>query len=560
MGGAQHRTTPSSAVVASQKHHDILARADFVLRGISEGVIVQDIDGRLVYANDAAARLCGFEDARTLLETLPHEIMARFEVLDEDGAPVDAARLPGRRALAGEETDTLLVRVRHRATGKTWWSMLRAHAITDESGVPELAVNIWHDVTAQQRQRIAAKLLAEATARLGTSLDYAETLKSVAQALVPGLADWCGVDLVEDGVARSLAVAHVDPEKVQFAHDFRLKYPPDPSSARGVSNVVRTGVAELYRELPEELLRAGTRDEEHFRALEKLGLKSLMIVPIVVRGKPEGALTLAAAESAHCYDDDDLTLACELGRRAGTAIENARAYAAAQRAIHARDEFLAVAGHELRTPLAALMLQIESLRVAMATGVLTKNPERFAARIDKTLGQTVRLARLVDGLLDISRIADGPVDLRIEEVDVAALVRDTCDRFTEDASQVGCELVVEIEGPCVRGCDPQRIEQVLSNLLSNAMKYGAGSRIDVRCARGSGGVTISVRDRGIGIAPADHERVFRRFERAVSERNYPGLGLGLWITREIVAAHGGSVEVESEVGRGSTFRVHLPEK
>ncbi len=560
MGTAQHRTSPSSAVVASKKYQDVLARADFVLHGLSEGVTVQDADGRLVYANDAAARICNYPSARALLDASPREIMDRFDVFDELGQPVSAGRLPGRRALAGEQPDALLVRVRHRATGKTWWSMLRAHAILDDNGVPELAVNIWHDVTAQQRQRTASKFLAEATARLSASLDYEETLKSVAQALVPGLADWCGVDLVEAGISRSLAVAHVDPAKVQFARDFRLKYPPNPASKSGVANVLRTGVAELYRELSEPMLRAGARDEEHFRAIMELGITSLMVVPILVAGRAEGALTLAVAGSGHQYDEDDLALACELGRRAGTAIENARAYGSAQRAVQARDEFLAVAGHELRTPLAALMLQIESLKVAMGSGALAKDPDRFATRIDKTFGHALRLARLVDGLLDVSRIAEGPVELRLEEIDLAALVSDTCDRFTEDASHAGCELVVHRGAPCIGRWDPQRLEQIVSNLLSNAMKYGASQRIDVRCAFTETIATVSFEDRGIGIAPDDCARVFGRFERAVSERNYPGLGLGLWITRELVVAHGGSIEVKSEVGRGSTFTVCLPRR
>jgi signal transduction histidine kinase len=548
------------AQASVERYRELLARSDFVLRGLSDGVSVHDAQGRLVYANDAAARICGFPDARTMLDCEPGEIVARFELLDEDENPLDSGQLPGRRVFAGETPAPMLLRVRHRATGKTWWSLVRAHAIFDEEGRPQLAVNIWHDATAEQKQRTAARFLSEATARLATSLDYGETLKAVAQALVPELADWCGVDLVEDGEPRSLAVAHVDPAKVQLARELRLEYPSDPNAPSGAPNVLRTGIPELYVDLSPELVRARARDEEHFRAIMELGLRSLMIVPILVGGKPEGVLTLASSEeSGRRYDTADLALACELGRRAGTAIENARAYRAAQRAVRARDEFLAVAGHELRTPLAALMLQIESLKVAMGTGAIAKDPERFATRIDKTFGHALRLARLVDGLLDVSRIAEGRVELRIELVDMAALVRDTCDRFTDDAARAGCELTV-ISGAerCTGRWDPHRLEQVVSNLLTNAMKYGAGMPIIVRCDCRDDFVVVSFEDHGIGIAPEDRDRVFRRFERAVSERNYPGLGLGLWITRELVAAHGGTVTVESELAVGSRFTVTLP--
>ncbi|MDB5213481.1 MAG: Chemotaxis protein methyltransferase CheR [Myxococcaceae bacterium] len=554
-----HRSS-RSALAAGEKYREVLTRADLVLSGLADGVTVQDAHGRLLYVNDAAAHICGFADAETMLATPPAEIMNRFAVLDEHGEPIDPDQLPGRRVLAGETPEPMLLSVRQLADGRTWWTSVRAHAIHDADGVPELAVNIWYDATQEQKQRTAARFLAEATSRLASSIDYAETLKAVAQALVPELADWCGVDLIEEGVSRSLAVAHADPAKVQMAAELRAKYPADPNATAGTPGVLRSGIAELYRVLPPELIRAGAKDEAHFRALMELGLHSLMIVPILVGGRAEGTLTLASAESRRSFDDDDLALACEIGRRAGTAIENARAYRSAKRAIRARDEFLAVAGHELRTPLAALMLQIESIRLAMDTGAVATQPERFSMRLDKTFGHALRLARLVDGLLDISRVAEGRVELLVEDVDVAALVRDTCDRFTEDATRAECELTVIAPVPCPGRFDAQRLEQVVSNLLSNAMKYGASKPITVRCEALGQHLVVSCEDHGIGIGAEDHERVFRRFERAVSERNYAGLGLGLWISRELVTAHGGTITLESELGRGSKFTVTLPLK
>ncbi|MDB5213653.1 MAG: hypothetical protein JWO86_1580 [Myxococcaceae bacterium] len=549
-----------SALLAGEKYRDVLVRADLVLAGLADGVTIQDADGRLLYVNDAAAHICGFADAETMLATPRSEIIERFAILDEHGRPLDPDQLPGRRVLAGESPEPMLLSVRHLADGRTWWTNVRAHAILDGDGVPELAVNIWYDATQEQKQRTAARFLAEATSRLASSIDYAETLKAVAEALVPEMADWCGVDLVEEGVRRSLAVAHADPAKVQMAAELRAKYPPDPNSISGVYGVLRSGVPELYRELTLEMMRAGAKSDAHHRAMMELGLHSLMIVPILVGGRAEGTLTLASSESRRTYDDDDLALACEIGRRAGTAIENARAYRSAQRAIRARDEFLAVAGHELRTPLAALMLQIESIRLAMSSGAVATEPERFSARLDKTFGHALRLARLVDGLLDVSRVAEGRIGLLLEDVDVAALVRDTCDRFTEDAARAGCELTVIAPLPCSGRFDAQRLEQVVSNLLSNAMKYGSSKPITVRCDAIGEHIVVSCQDQGIGIAAEDHERVFRRFERAVSERNYAGLGLGLWITRELATAHGGTITLESEPDRGTKVTVTLPLK
>jgi signal transduction histidine kinase/PAS domain-containing protein len=547
-----------STITPGEKYREALVQADVVLGGIADGVTVQDALGRLVYVNDAAARMCGFSDAAAMLATPADQIIERFEILDEHGLPVDPDVLPGRRVLAGQTPEPMVLRVRHLADGRTWWTSVRAHAIRGDDGAPELAVNVWYDATQEQRKRAAAGFLAEASSRLATSIDYAETLKAVAQALVPELADWCAVDFVEDGVTSLLAVAHADPAKVEMAAAFRTKYPPAEGSEHGVPGVLRTGQAELYPMLSAERLRESAKDEEHFRAIMALGIHSLMIVPIVVGARAEGTLTLASSESRRRFDEGDLALACEIGRRAGTAIENARAYRAAQAAIRARDEFLAVAGHELRTPLAALMLQIESIRLAMANEGSAFEPARFSTRLDKTFGHALRLARLVDGFLDVTRIAENRVELRVEQVDVAALVRDTCERFAEDAVRAGCDLTIVAPGPCVGRFDAQRLEQVVSNLLSNAMKYGSSKPIMVRCEQREGQLVVSFEDHGIGIAVEDRERVFRRFERAVSERNYAGLGLGLWITRELVSAHGGTITVASEVGHGSTFTVRLP--
>lgn len=544
----------------SDKYRESFARADVLLRGIADGVTVQDREGRLVYANDAAARQCGLPDARTMLAASTHEILDRFEMQDEHGAPLDPALLPGRRALAGEASASLLLRVRDRKTGRVWWSLVRAHAITNEGGVPELAVNIWHDASKEQRQREAARLLADATSRLAASLDYSDTLVSVARALVPGLADFCSVDLLDHGVIRPLAVAHADREREQQAQAFLASYPPDPDATTGVAAVLRSGIAELHPELSPQ--RAGTvaRDDRHDAAKRTLGLCSSMIVPIVVEGKAAGTLSLATAESGRRYDEDDLELAREIGRRAGTAIAHARAYASAKMAIRSRDEFLAVAGHELRTPLAALMLQIESLKLNMKSGVLARDPERFAMRIDKSFGHALRLARLVDGMLDVPRISDGRIELKREEIDLSVLVRETCERFADDATRAGSTLTVHEAHACTGHWDPSRLEQIVSNLLTNATKYGGGKPIDVRFACARDTVTLLVEDHGIGIAAEDRERIFRRFERAVSERNYPGFGLGLWITRELVLAHGGSIHVTSEPSRGSTFTVTLPRR
>jgi two-component system OmpR family sensor kinase len=225
-------------------------------------------------------------------------------------------------------------------------------------------------------------------------------------------------------------------------------------------------------------------------------------------------------------------------------------------ALRARDEFLSVASHELRTPITVAQLQIQRLRRRLHRGQLEAG--RLAAQIESTAASVERLGELVDALLDVSRVATGKVLAERVPLDLSAAVAGAASQLEQAARLNGSELRLEIE-PGVRGVgDPLRIEQVVTNLVSNAIKYGRGAPIVVRLARGGGRATLTVSDHGVGIAPGDVARIFDRFERASNARHYGGLGLGLWISREIVRASGGSIAVESEPGDGATFRVELP--
>ena len=229
-----------------------------------------------------------------------------------------------------------------------------------------------------------------------------------------------------------------------------------------------------------------------------------------------------------------------------------------QEAIDTRDEFLSVASHELKTPLAALQLQIDSLlRSASRPG--PGLPPRVKEKLDAIQRAGRRIGQLVNDLLDVSRIRAGRMDLKLEPVDLAQLAREAVERFRHEAAQAGSDLLLEAEGPLLGTWDRMRLEQVVSNLLSNALKYGDGKPVEVSAWAEDGLARLAVADRGIGIPRAQHERIFRRFERAVSSsRAIGGLGLGLWIAREIVTRLGGSIRVDSEVGRGSVFTVELP--
>jgi signal transduction histidine kinase len=230
-----------------------------------------------------------------------------------------------------------------------------------------------------------------------------------------------------------------------------------------------------------------------------------------------------------------------------------------QRAVHVRDDFLSMASHELRTPLTSLRVHIQgALRAAARRNEEAVPLAQYVAKLETLDHNVSRLAQLVDSLLDISRINAGKLDFELAEVDLAAVVKDVAHRFSEEASRAGCPLTVRAEHRVVGKWDRSRVDQVVTNLLTNALKYGAGAPVELSVREEPSHATLEIRDQGIGIRDEDRRRIFERFERAVPHENYSGFGLGLWIVNEIVSALGGSVAVESSPGKGAIFRVQLP--
>jgi signal transduction histidine kinase len=288
------------------------------------------------------------------------------------------------------------------------------------------------------------------------------------------------------------------------------------------------------------------------------GIRSALVAPIRVRAQPVACLCVTHSQIGRLFGEEEEQLAQFITALAGAAWENAEGFSRVEQAVRARDDFLAIASHELKTPLTPLQLQLDSLRRSLERAGM-KEPQVRSA-LDMMDRQVDRLTNLVQSLLDVARIAGGRLELQPEDVDLGELVREVALRFGREAEQAGSKLEVTTDGvlPLRGRWDPTRLEQVVTNLLSNAIKYGAGKPIAVRVTAGPGEVTLEIRDQGIGLSAEDARRIFRRFERAVSSRFYGGLGLGLYITRQITEAHGGEITVTSAPGEGATFRVTLP--
>ena len=297
-----------------------------ILDGVADAVTAQDASGRLVYANDAAARQLGLRSAGELIEADMSRILAKYELTDPSGEPFPYDDLPGRRALRGENPEPALVLYRNVETGESRWSQIKATAIRDEDGRAVFAINVVEDVTEHREREERQRFLADASGALAASLDVEETFPRVAALAARQIGDWCAIVANEGGALRTLAVAHADPEQRPVAEEMMRRYPLATFGPAYVDGALVEGRSELVPELTDERLRAVARDPEHLAVLRGLRPRSAMAVPMTVRGRVLGAIWLMTAESGRRLDEEDLLLVEELAGRCALALDNARLY------------------------------------------------------------------------------------------------------------------------------------------------------------------------------------------------------------------------------------------
>ena len=400
------------------------------------------------------------------------------------------------------------------------------------------------------------RLLGEATALMSQSLDHRGVLDALARLCARSFADWAVIDLEEKGTIVRIVGAHREPDKEPLLHELAARYPPRPGSATRVWDVLRTGEPLELSALTEDYIRSHCVDDQHAELVRRLGMRSMVIVPLRVRDAGIGALSLTSATSNR-FGRADVELAIELGRRMALAIDNARLLEDTRRALHLREEFLRIASHELRTPLASLRISTQALLRA-AEQKRAVSSAALDATVRRVLGNTARLEQLTSELLDVTRIEQGRLALDAVEVALDDLVRHAVEDLRPEIAASGSPVSIECAAPAIGRWDPFRLDQVVTNLVTNAAKFGAGKPIEIRVEQVGDTARLTVTDHGIGIDPERRPYVFERFERAVPSSNYGGLGLGLYLARSIVLAHGGTITADSEPGAGSTFTVLLP--
>jgi PAS domain S-box-containing protein len=459
----------------------------------------------------------------------------------EDQEPVLAALA---EAAAGGREPHLEFRILRPDGGLRWlesWGRLQA----DAAGQPRRLVGICADRTERKRIEEALRLLAEANSVLAASLDPDAILHAVARLAIPQLADYCLIDVVEEGVPRRVA-AHAIPsheERIQQA----LAYSPDLSREHHpIARAIRSGEVQMMPEVRPETLAAVSLSPEHLELLASFGIRSLLVVPLVARGKTRGSISLMFGASGRGYRAWEMTLAEELARRVALAIDNLHLYHDARLAVRARDQVLAVVSHDLRNLLNPIAFSAEQL---VASGV---SGERAIEVIRRSAGQ---METLIEELLDVACSEEGRLVLDRERLEAAELVREIVESHLAAATRRALRLADKVAAgtPPVEA-DRHRLLRVLANLVGNALKFTpAGGWITVGAEPwGETEVRFWVGDTGPGIAEEDQQHLFVPFWQATAQPR-GGTGLGLAIAKRIVEAHGGRLWVDSRPESGSVF-------
>lgn len=709
------------------------ARLAAIVQSSDDAIIGKDLDGIIQSWNAGAERLYGYTADEVIGESIG--------LLMPPELPNELSDIMAR--LRRNETIDHFESVRVCKDGRRVDVSVSISPIRDTTGQITGAASIARDVTAQKREQRLRRFLTEATTLLAGSLEYQQTLVQVAELAVPDLADWCTVNVVEDGVIRELVVAHVNPAKVEWARQLRERGKSNPNQDEVLQRVIRSGRPELYPLITDADLIAVAHDEEQLRLLREVGFSSAMIVPLKARGRTLGVLVLVSAESGRQYDERDLAVAEDVAWRAALAVDNARLYEGerrarqaaelardrlallqqvvvalaettrldevadvvlthglgtvggaagaiavvsddgaslvvvktvgypadmvsvwemfpltsdvlmaqaarkrqpvwiesaggwtkqepdaaairqrtgheryaalplivdgqvigcfgvafekaspfddderaflmalahqcavsvgrarlfeaervareqAQDAIRVRDEFLSVASHELRTPLTSLQAYAQlAIRRGQRTGTLDQ--EQTGRALDEIYRQAQRLNTLISQLLDISRIQAGHLVLEPQLVDLVPLVEQIVTAARAGAGDRAIEL--HLPDRLIVMVDGLRLEQVVTNLVDNAVKYSPpGAPVEVSAGQSDREtVEITVRDYGSGIPVDRRAAIFQRFYRAHADTYQSGLGLGLYISQQIVDLHGGTISAEFPEDGGSRFVVRLP--
>jgi signal transduction histidine kinase/PAS domain-containing protein len=542
-----------------------IRRTEAMIAGMSDGVMLVDGEGKVAFVNRAGQQLLGSHGVGTPI--FRHAEVYRLR--NAEGGEIDAKELPASQALAtgrAVEDKTLMIARPERSIAIAM-SATPLHDGGRTSGV----VVTFRDVTERreleertQAQAERAQILADAGAFFSSNIDPVWVTQAIAERTAEVLGDWSAV-ILKSGTSKEMQVAsihHRDMASLGLAWSYIYRQPLTIGEGI-IGQVVSTGYPSLMTNVGSAAMGVSPQanvTSYHVPAAQQLA--SLLILPLRTRREILGALVIAANDPERRMTDDKLPLAEVLAERAALAIENAKLYTEqvdARRKVEdlsrLKDEFLSIASHELRTPVTSIKGYTQLAKTLIRENDLATSEEYLEIALD----QIDRMSRLILELLDVSRIETGRLEIRRETIVWPTFVRDVVHRHHTAVSDRRFHVNVPDGGTVVNG-DRDRLEQVLGNLLENAVKYSPeGSEISIDVDERSDQIVTSVCDRGIGIPSDELSQVFERFHRGrqVSSTNYGGLGLGLYITKQIVERHGGTIWVESTEGLGTSFHFSL---
>ena len=399
------------------------------------------------------------------------------------------------------------------------------------------------------------RFMLESAKILSKKVDFRIWLLEKARLTVPSLADWCAIDVLNEyGGLERIAIIHTDPKMTEYLFEIEKRFPTTEKNSADLYTVIRTGEAQLVPIVTGETIRQGARSPEHLEAMQKLGLKSLMIIPIFARGKVLGALTLGYAESGRVYTEDDLEFFREFCNDLGIVLDNGRLDDEISKRDKAKDLFLASLSHELRNPLAPIKSSLELLKLRETTTDVREELDNIEYQFD-------HLAKLLNDLLDVTRFTQAKIQIVPHTVELRKLVERSL--RASDALLRASDITLHVTYPSMPlqvWADDTRLEQAITNLMSNAVKFTpSGGSIWVSLSKEVGSAVLKIRDNGVGIDHGDLSNIFELYYKGNNGNNESGLGIGLLLVHEIVGLHKGTIEARSEgKDKGSEFVLTLP--
>jgi PAS domain S-box-containing protein len=551
VGGTRLLTVMLRDISARRHAEEVLRNSEERFRTAFEdapiGMAIVGLDGRFLNVNDCLCDIVGYTQKELLNR--------RFrDITFHEDLAVDLASF--QRLLTGELSSYQREKRYIHKQGHVVNIQLTASLMRDSRGEPLHFLAHMQDISEQKQLEQALRFLAEAGPRLAGSLESRATLSTVARLAVPTLADWCVVELVDEG-GRLQAVQGVaaSPEKARLLDTLLRTYPQEPARQGSIiAGVLQTGRSALFQEVPETVLESMAEDGAHLELLQRIAPVSIIVVPLSARGRILGVIILWTSESERHFGPRDLTLAEELASRAALAIDNACLHERSEQATRTRDEVLRVVAHDLRTPLNVISLSADTL--------LKRSPEQRATdtRPLESIRKAVKRShRLIQDLLDVARMEAGHLSVERAPLWTASLVKEAIEQHRALAEMKSLQLTADVpeDAPPLLA-DHDRVLQILSNLIGNALKFTPeGGHIVVRAVPEGGMLRFSVQDTGAGIDSEDLPHLFEPFWQA-RVGGKEGAGLGLAIVKGLVDAHSGRLWVESSPGLGSTFSFTLP--